>query len=124
LLQPLNSSGNVMILAPKWQGGFQINLDQPLNDSTRLKANLLYSYISKHFFVATERDLAAQKGYSLVNLRGGVTVMDDRLGLYLFVNNIFDKRYYVFGSGANPGGNTFSNPGAPRVFGGTVEVKF
>jgi iron complex outermembrane receptor protein len=124
LLIGLNSSGNTMILAPKWQGGAQINLDQPLNDSTRLKANLLYSYISKHYFVATEREQASQKAYSLVNIRGGVTLMNDRLGLYVFVNNVFETRYYVAGSGSTPGSLTFSTLGTPRIFGGTVEVKF
>jgi len=123
-LQPINASGNTMILAPKWQGGVQVNLDQPLNDSTRLKANVLYSYISSHFFVATENPLAEQKAYSLVNLRGGVTVMNDRLGLYVFVNNVFDKRYWVFGSGLGPTSLTFNNPGTPRIIGGTVELKF
>jgi iron complex outermembrane receptor protein len=120
-LLPINASGNTMILAPKWQGGFGVNLDQPLNDSTRLKANLLYSYISHHYFTANNAKNADQPAYSLVNLRGGVTVMNDKLGLYVFVNNLFNKHYYVFGSS---GTFAFENPATPRIIGGTVEVKF
>jgi iron complex outermembrane receptor protein len=122
LLVGLNASGNRMLLAPKWQGGFQVNYDQPLNDSTSLKANLLYSYISGVYYTTQEQKTADQPGYSLVNLRAGVTVMHDRLGLYLFANNLFDKRYYVFGSSAGVG--DFETPGDPRIIGGSVEVKF
>ncbi len=123
LLLGINASGNTMILAPKFQGGFSVNLDQPLNDSTRLKANVLYSYISHHYFTASDatNPRASQSAYSLVNMRLGVTVMNDRLGLYGFVNNVFNKHYFVFGSS---GTFAFENPGTPRIIGGTVEVKF
>jgi iron complex outermembrane receptor protein len=116
------ASGNRMILAPKWQGGFQVNYDQPINDSMNVKGNLLYSYISSHNFGALEDPLIRQKGYSLVNLRAGMTFMHDRLGLYLFANNLFDKRYYVFGSTSGVG--SYNTPANPRLIGGTVEVKF
>jgi iron complex outermembrane receptor protein len=122
LIAGVSASHNRMLLAPKWQGGFQVNLDQPLNDSTRLKGNLLYSYISSHYFTAEEQPTTRQKGYSLVNLRAGVTFMNDRYGLYLFANNLFDKRYYLFGSSAAVG--DFATPADPRIIGGTVEVKF
>jgi iron complex outermembrane receptor protein len=121
LLLPLHSSGNVMIDAPKWQGGFSVNLDQPLNDSTRLKGNILYAYIGHVYYTATQAKNADQPGYSLVNMRLGVTVMNDRLGLYGFVNNVFNKHFFVFGSS---GTFAFENPGTPRLFGATAEFKF
>ena len=102
-------------------GGISAVLDQPLNDSTSLKANVLYSYISHHYFTASNATNADQKAYSLVNLRAGVTLMHDTVGLYVFANNVFQKRYFVFGSSGN---FAFENPATPRIIGGTVELKF
>ena len=122
LLLGRNASGNQMILAPKWQGGAQVNYDQPVNDKYRVKGNVLFSYISHHYFGTDENRTADQDGYATVNLRVGVATIDDRYGLYMFVNNVFDKRYFVFaGTSAL---SSFEVPGNPRLIGGTIEAKF
>jgi iron complex outermembrane receptor protein len=122
LLLPRNASGNQMILAPHWQGGAQISYDQPINDKYRFKGNVLFAYISHHYFTTDEDRTADQNGYATVNLRAGVATIDDRYGLYLFVNNVADKRYFVFG--ATSALSSFEVPGNPRLIGGTLEVKY
>ncbi|RYD98058.1 MAG: TonB-dependent receptor, partial [Sphingomonadales bacterium] len=121
-IQAVNAGDNTMILAPEWQGGAQIAYDQPINDSFRLKGNALVSYISKHYFTALEQSTADQSGYAIVNLRAGIATIDDRYALYLFANNLFDKRFYVFGATSSVG--DFQTPGTPSLFGATIEAKF
>jgi len=58
LLLPRNASGNQMILAPHWQGGAQLNYDNPINDRLRLKGNVLFAYISHHYFTTDENRTA------------------------------------------------------------------
>ncbi len=111
-----------MILAPKWQGGGSIAYDQPVNDQFRLKGNILASYISRHYFTALEQNTADQSGYAIVNVRVGVATIDDKYSLSLFANNLFDKRFYVFGATSSVG--DFQTPGNPRLFGATLEAKF
>jgi len=57
-----------------------------------------------------------------VNIRVGTVTTDDRLGFYIFANNVFDKRYFVFGSTSAL--SSFEVPGNPRIIGGTIEAKF
>jgi iron complex outermembrane receptor protein len=121
-LLPINASGNEMILAPKWQGGAQIAYDQPINDKFRFKGNVLFAYIGHHYFNASQDPSAAQDAYATVNLRAGVATIDNRYSLSLFVNNLFDKRYFVFGSVSSVG--SFEVPSAPRLIGATIEAKF
>jgi iron complex outermembrane recepter protein len=121
-LQPVLAGKNRMILAPKWQGGVQVAYDQPVNDQFRLKANVLASYISHHYFTALEQNTADQPGYAIVNVRLGVATIDDNYSLSLFANNLFDKRFYVFGATSSVG--DFQTPGSPRLFGATFEAKF
>lgn len=122
VVDPFIADGNLMALAPKWQGGASLDLDQPVADKFRLKANVLYSYVGKYNHQYEEDPLLVQKGYSLVNLRAGVATMDDHLGIYIFANNVFDEYYTIFGTKNSLG--VLTTEGPPRVIGGTLEFKF
>jgi outer membrane receptor protein involved in Fe transport len=113
-----NFSGNHMVQSPKWQGGLTANLDMPVTDNWNLAGTILYSYMSSFFFEDSNAPVTRQKGFSLVNLRLGAHTADKKLGAYLSVKNLFNKRYSVFGT-AN-----YQIPGAPRIISGVVEVKF
>jgi iron complex outermembrane recepter protein len=120
-LLPLNASGQQLILAPEWQGGAQVSFEQPISNSHKVSANLLYSYISAHVF-QTEESQTVQKGYSLVNARVGFATINDAVGIYAFANNVFDQRYLVFGTISSIGEAV--TPGNPRIFGLTLEFNF
>jgi iron complex outermembrane receptor protein len=127
VVDPFNYSGNQMALAPKWQGGINAVLDQPLNGQLHLIGNLLYAYTGATLYSPCGCAAARRKGYSLVNARIGVRTDDNKYGIYLDVANLFNQYYAAYGS-------TFANadgtlrgafvPGTPRVIKGTVEVKF
>jgi iron complex outermembrane receptor protein len=122
VVDPFNADGNHMALAPEWQGGASIDFDQPISNSLRLKANVLYSYVGKYNHQYEEDPMLVQKGYSLVNLRAGVATIDDNVGLYVFANNVFDKYYTIFATKNSMG--VLTTEGPPRVIGGTLEFKF
>ncbi|RYH10048.1 MAG: TonB-dependent receptor, partial [Alphaproteobacteria bacterium] len=119
---PFDLSGNTMVQSPEWQGGLTANLDMPITDQYNLSGTLLYSYISKYFTSDENSASVSQDGFSLVNLRLGVRTEDNKYGVYLSVKNVFDKRYALFGSFS--GTSEYTIPGAPRIIGAQVEVKF
>jgi iron complex outermembrane receptor protein len=127
VVDPFDFSHNVMQLAPKWQGGFNIALDQPITAQLRLIGNLLYAYTGSQFFAPNNDPSTKRKGYSLVNTRLGIRSADDRYGLYLDIANLFDKTYVAYGTSFANADGSFRGafvPGAPRVIKGTVELKF
>jgi outer membrane receptor protein involved in Fe transport len=63
-----------------------------------------------------------QPGYWLTNARIGVRTSDDRYGVALFANNLFNKGYLTYGS-SNALGNQLTW-GTPRVAGVEVTAKF
>jgi iron complex outermembrane receptor protein len=118
-----NNNGNTMIQSPKWQGGLTAQMDLPVTDDWNIAGTVLYSFSSK-FFNTDENTPAynQQKAYSITNVRFGVHRSDNRLGVYVSVKNLFDKRYQVFGTSSNTA--NYSTPGAPRIVMGQVELKF
>lgn len=122
VVDPFTADGNRMALAPEWQGGASVAIDTPVSDSIRFVGNALYAYVSEYNHQYEEDPLLEQPGYSLVNLRAGFATMDDHLGVYLFVNNLFDKYYTIWATKNSLGVLTTQAP--PRVIGGTLEFKF
>ena len=122
IVDAFNASGNVMSLAPEWQGGVSASYDQPIGDAWRIKANALFSFVSSYNYQYEERPRLVQPAYQIVNLRIGAADYADRFGLYLFINNAFDTEYTIFGTSNSLG--TLLTPAPPRVIGGTLELKF
>ncbi len=122
VVDPFNASGNRMALAPKWQGGVTMNLDTPINDKYRVLGNILYSYVGHFNFQYEENPFLEEKSYSIVNARVGVGTIDEKVTVYLFANNLFDKVFNVFATSNSLG--ALKTEGPPRVIGGTVEFKF
>ena len=67
----------------------------------------------------------SQEAYGLLNIRGGVDLLDGKLRVEGYVENLLDEEYIV--DAGNTGG-TFNIPtyisGAPRFFGGGVTFRF
>jgi iron complex outermembrane receptor protein len=126
VLVPFDLSGATMPFAPKWQLSFTGDLDHPLNDQYRLVGNILVSHLSTTIF--TQSGLPGilpdpiQPGYWLANLRLGVRTTDDKYGLAVFANNLFDRAYTTYGSSSALGNQlTWGNP---RIVGAEVTAKW
>jgi len=123
-LAPFDSSHQQMLFAPKLQAGFTADLDQPISDNLRLESSVLVSHISKviQSLADASQPAVSQPGYWLANMRVGVRTNNNHVGVYLFVNNIFDKYYTTFGSSGALGRSQVE--GDPRIIGGEVQLKF
>jgi iron complex outermembrane receptor protein len=122
-LAVFNFNGSRMVYSPKLQAGFTADLDQPVSDSLHLIGNLLVSHISKTIqYLNPNQSPVVQPGYWLANMRIGLRTADEHVGVYLFVNNIFDKYYTTFGSASAL--NDAQVEGDPRIIGGEVQIKF
>lgn len=119
---PFDVSGNRMILSPKWQGSVVLDYEKPVTDHLNAVGTLLYSYVSDFYTDDLNISDTAQGDYSVVNLRLGARSTDDRYGVYLSVNNLFDKEYVTWGSAA-PSAYSIQ-VGAPRIIRGEVEFRF
>lgn len=121
-VEPFDVSGNRMILSPKWQGSVVLDYERPLVDGINAVGTLLYSFVSNFYTDDLNVPDTSQSDYSLVNLRVGARSSDDRYGVYLSVNNLFNKEYVTWGSAAPSAYSV--QVGAPRIIKGEVEFKF
>jgi iron complex outermembrane receptor protein len=126
VLEDFDQSGLVMTHSPKWQMSFNADFDQPLNDDFRLVSNVLVSHTTSQVL---QRSPAAgvipdalAPGYWLVNARIGLKTTDDRYGIALVADNLFDEQYFTFGQSAFTSVTTGAAP--PRIIRGEVTVKF
>lgn len=90
-------------------------------DAGSLTLQLDWSWMDDHFFTIDNVPTEAGDAYALANARAVWTSSNGRTKVQLFVDNIFDKEYYVFASdlGRNWGNVVW---GRPRWAG--VEVSF
>jgi iron complex outermembrane receptor protein len=126
VLESFDASGERMPNSPRWQLAFSGDLDKPISGRFRLVGDVLVSHLSS--FVFQQSALPGvlpeptQEGYWLSNMRLGVRTIDDKYGLAIFANNLFNRGYITFG-GSNGLGNQLMW-GQPRIVGGEFTAKF
>jgi outer membrane receptor protein involved in Fe transport len=112
-----------MLYAPKLQVGITGDLDQPITDRLNLVGTVLASHISTTIQSNNpDQPRVIQPGYWLVNMRLGVRTANEHVGVYLYVNNLFNQYYTTFGSSGGTGASQVE--GDPRIIGGEVQIKF
>ena len=128
VLVPFDLSGSVMLNSPKWQLSLTANLDQPINDKFRLVANAVGSHVSGVLFQPSGAPGlipdATAPGYWVANLRVGVRTADDKYGLAVFANNLFNEGYATYGSSSAASGGNLLTWGNPRIVGVEATTKF
>jgi iron complex outermembrane recepter protein len=126
VLVPFDYSHEPMINSPKWQASFNGSLDQPINDRFRLVGTVLESYTSSLIYQYSALPgivpNLAVPGYWITNARIGVRTTDDKYGIALVADNLFNRVYFVSGNSGVYGNNdTYGNP---RIIRGELTVKF
>jgi iron complex outermembrane receptor protein len=128
VLEAFDLSGKTMLNSPKWQMSFTGDLDQPINDQFRFVANAVVSHLSSVIYQPSAVPAlfpdAIGDGYWLMNLRLGVRTADDKYGVALFANNLFNRGYVTYGSSSAATGGNVLTWGNPRIIGGEVTAKF
>jgi iron complex outermembrane receptor protein len=126
VLVAADRSGFPMTHAPKWQMSFIADFDQPINDKYRAVASIVESYKSDDVFIYSGAPGvvpdAVVPSYWVTNLRVGVRSIDERYGVFLVGDNLFNARVY-----GNANSFAFGNVLAyanPRIIRGEIQVKF
>jgi iron complex outermembrane receptor protein len=125
VLNTFDFSGARMLFSPKWQLGFNGNLDQPITDRLDLTGSFLAAFTDDvKFFNSSTPGIPdpVQEGYWLVNARLGVKTADDKYQLSVFANNLFDKGYFTSGNAGGFGRQM--RWGDPRIIGFEGRIKF
>ncbi|PZU06912.1 TonB-dependent receptor [Sphingomonas sp.] len=118
-------TGRQVAWAPKWTGDFTIDYTHKITEKVKGYGLFDVNYRSKQNYTITLDPSAEGPGYALASLRAGVLLMDDRLELQAWVENLFDKAYYINLLGLTKStGLVQGYPGNPRTYGGTVRFKF
>lgn len=133
-LIPTTLNHSEMPNAPKWQLSLTADLDQPLDDRFNLVGHIVESHLSSQLFdqsVSPGVPLyglynippVVGPGYWLTNLKLGVKTNDDAYEVSVFAENLFDQKYYTYGSSEASSG-TLLSWGNPRVVGAEFQVNF
>jgi iron complex outermembrane receptor protein len=128
VLEPFDLSGKTMLNSPKWQLSFTGDFDQPITDQFRLVANAVVSHLSSVVYQPSAIPAlfpdATGQGYWLMNMRVGLRTSDDKYGVSLFANNLFNRGYVTYGSSSAATGGNVLTWGNPRIVGVELTAKY
>lgn len=123
-----NLTGRPLVGAPTWALNPGIAWSSHLSDHLTGIAEADYSWRSKQYGSADDSKYAQIASYGLLNVRYGISGDFDHGKSWtatLWSNNVFDKRYVTGGvTVASSLYDYYLNPGLPRTYGATVNVKF
>ena len=120
-----NYANNRFRLTPDHSFAFGLNARVEIAKDIYLFGIPSYSYKTKIFFEDANTPGLEQAGYGLLNFRGGIELADQKLTLSFWGNNLLNEEFIV--SAGNTGslfGDPTQIPGAPRMFGTTINWKF
>ncbi|HZV10526.1 MAG TPA: TonB-dependent receptor, partial [Novosphingobium sp.] len=119
--------GDRIPYVPKFTGGVSAEYNWAMSSRIAGMARIDLRHASGSYsdFRPTGTYTRFMKGYELVNLRVGGTLDDGRLGVYLFVNNLFDTTAILRAtSSAILVGRTAVTSAQPRTIGLNLQTKF
>ncbi|MDP3673840.1 MAG: TonB-dependent receptor [Novosphingobium sp.] len=126
-----DANGHQLLRAPKFAGFASVNYDFDAGSGT-IPVTLAYSYKSSFDFdfvfdpanitTTGATSVLRHPSYSLVNARVGYTPDSELWSLALWVNNLFDKKYFDDVVAAGPG--IRGSYGTPRIYGVDLKFKF
>lgn len=116
--------GNRLLLSPTFSLKGLVRYEFSAGTTGRFAVQTDFQYQTKVFFGPDNQPTESQKAYGLVNGRLSWTSSDDRFGVELFGENLFDKKYFIYGadiSGIND--SLVVVWGRPRTFGVRLSAK-
>ena len=118
-------SGARFRLQPEWQGAAGFTLDAPVGAGKRVFVTPSVTYRSRIFFEVPNNPLISQGPVTLVNVRGGLSIADERIEIAAFVRNATNQDYLL--DAGNTGGAfgipTFI-PAEPRFYGVQLTARY
>lgn len=121
-------NGEPVYEAPRWIANAIINYHFNWGDRFKPYAEAQYSFRSSAFGTPDDGPLTEIPAYALVNARIGTRFGDGRYDVALWINNAFDKKYFLnLITDSIPGAGAFGiggQTGAPRTYGVTLRADF
>jgi len=118
-------TGRQVAWAPKWTTDLTLDYSHSLGDDITGYVSIDENWRSDQNTVVTLDPNAVIHGYALTNLRFGALLMDGAIDVQFWVNNLFDRSYWVNLLGYTKSTGLIQGyPGDPLMFGGTVRVRF
>lgn len=116
-------SGNMFRLTPEHSFAFGLNMRVEVTREIFLFGIPSYSYKTKIFFEDANTPGLEQDGYGLMNIKAGIEYKNINLAFY--GSNLSGEKYII--SAGNTGslfGYPTQIPGAPRMFGAKIRLRF
>ncbi|MEA1083765.1 TonB-dependent receptor [Sphingomonas sp. CD22] len=118
-------TGRQVAWAPAWTSDLTVDYTQRLDDTTKAYGLVDVNWRSKQNTTITLDPSAEIPAYALASARVGVLLDNERLEMQLWVENLFDKAYFINLLGYTKSTGIIQGyPGNPRTYGGTVRVRF
>jgi iron complex outermembrane receptor protein len=120
-----NLTGRQVAWAPKWTSDLTVDYSREIAPDVTGYALVDVNWRSKQNTTITLDPTAEIGSYALTNLRVGTLLRNKSIDVQLWVENLFNKAYYINLLGLTKStGIVQGYPGNPRTFGGTVRFHF
>ena len=117
-------TGRQVAWAPKWTADFTVDYTHAITANVKGYCLFDVNWRSKQNTTITLDPSAEIGAYALASARAGVLLMNDRVDLQLWVENLFDKSYFINLLGYTKSTGIIQGyPGNPRTFGVTARFK-
>ncbi|WP_260928410.1 TonB-dependent receptor [Novosphingobium sp. 9] len=118
-------TGKPVFRAPRYTANVNARYETPVSKTTSLYYTARYSWRSSTYSTVDDSPSAKIPAYGLVNMSLGVTRQVDKhvIDASVWVNNLFDKSYYL-SLREGDYGSVFGYIGSPRTIGGTIRISY
>ncbi|MFT3965245.1 MAG: TonB-dependent receptor [Sphingobium sp.] len=117
-------TGRQVAWAPKWTADFTVDYTHPVSETADVYGLFDINWRSKQNTTTILDPAAEIKGYALASARVGMLLDHGRYEVQFWVENLFDKAYYINLLGLTKStGIVQGYPGNPRTWGLTARVK-
>ncbi|QDK32648.1 TonB-dependent receptor [Sphingomonas sp. IC081] len=111
-------AGDQFRLQPKWQWAAGFNLNVPVTENTSVFLTPSVTYRSKIYFEIPNSEAISQDPVTLVNLRGGVSLMNGKFQIAGYARNLGNEKYLLdAGNTGGSFGHATYIPAEPRTYG-------
>ena len=112
-------------LTPEHSASGGIDFDKDLGGGIGIFLTPTVTFQSRIYFEVPNSPLTTEDGYTLVNLRGGVSFDDGRYEIAGFARNLLDEDYLIdAGNTGGSFGTTTYIAGEPRLYGVQLSARF
>lgn len=112
-------------LTPEHSASGGIDFDKDLGGGIGIFLTPTVTFQSRVYFEVPNSPLTTEDGYTLVNLRGGVSFDDGRYEIAGFARNLLDEDYLIdAGNTGGSFGTTTYIAGEPRLYGVQLSARF